>query len=89
MASSVARRFLRRVRTGGRHSSRALRRNRAATAFVAVVGAVALATAAVTTGDVAGGGARPAVTSGHVRPMPDDHDPMGWHQKGSGDHDRW
>ena len=54
-----------------------------------MVGAVALATAAVTTGDVAGGGARPAVTSGHVRPMPDDHDPMGRHPKGSGDHGRW
>jgi len=54
MAATVTRRSLRRVRSGSRHTYRALRRHRAVAAIGAVVAAATIGAAAVSAGDLPG-----------------------------------
>jgi hypothetical protein len=70
MASTVTRRVVRRFRLGGRHTYRALRRNRVTAVIAAVVLATVAGTAAVATGEHPVYGDRPAAM-GHMHSMPD------------------
>jgi hypothetical protein len=69
MAATVTRRSFRRVRSGGRHTYRALRRHRAAAAVVAVVAAATFGAAAVSAGEVPSTWHPPAMQGHQHGPM--------------------